>query len=84
MATENTYNGWTNYETWLTHLWLTNDPGTDSAAREIAAEGTDALQEWVTDWVTESIPASSLAADLIGAALCEVNWREIAESLLEE
>lgn len=25
---ESTYNGWRNYETWLTNLWLNNDQGT--------------------------------------------------------
>ena len=86
MQTENTdsYNGWTNYETWLVNIWLTNDPGTYSAARWAAVDNADALREWVTEWVTESVPASSLTADLLGAALSEVDWHEIAESLLEE
>ena len=25
------YNGWTNYETWNVHLWLTNEEGTQRA-----------------------------------------------------
>lgn len=26
------YNGWTNWETWNAHLWLSNEPGSDDAA----------------------------------------------------
>ena len=87
MQTENTdsYNGWTNYETWLVNLWLVNtNQGTYAIAREMAAEGADALRDWVKDWATGFIPAPTLAADLLGAALSKVNWREITESLLAE
>ena len=31
------YNGWTNWATWSTNLWMTNDEGTYEAAREIMA-----------------------------------------------
>jgi hypothetical protein len=30
------YNGWSNYETWVTNLWLTNDENTYAQCREIA------------------------------------------------
>lgn len=46
-ATENrTYNGWTNYETWCMHLWLSNDEGSynhwRSRAQDLAPdEDTD-------------------------------------------
>lgn len=41
----------------------------------------DALKEWVTDELMPDLGAS-LAADLLGAALSEVDWAEIAENWL--
>jgi hypothetical protein len=35
---ESTYNGWRNYETWVTNLWLTNDEGTYEYWRDSARE----------------------------------------------
>ena len=85
MTTKRTRNNWTNHETWLVNLWLVNtNQGTYAMARERAADGADALRDWVKDWATGSIPASTLTADLIHSALHRVNWDEIAESLLAE
>jgi len=85
MTTKRTHNGWTNHETWLVNLWLNNtNQGTYAMAREMAADGADALRDWVKDWATDSIPAPTLAADLIHSALYEVDWNEITESLLED
>ena len=36
-----TYNGWTNYETWCVHLWLSNDEGTYRYWREEAERHRD-------------------------------------------
>jgi hypothetical protein len=33
---EATYNGWTNRETWLINLWLTNDQGTEQDLRMLS------------------------------------------------
>lgn len=38
---DKTYNGWTNYETWVTALWLDNDEGSQNYWREIAQECRD-------------------------------------------
>lgn len=39
MTTDDTrYNGWTNYETWNTNLWMGNDEGSWDEARRIVAE----------------------------------------------
>ena len=78
------YNGWPNYETWAVNLWLTNDPGSYEASREVAANGADALKSWVEDCTFEEIKQSSMVADLLGSALSRVNWRKIAKSLNED
>ena len=50
-----------------------------------SASGTlaDELQRWVTDDLMPDLGAS-LAADLLGAALSEVDWHEIADNFLSE
>ena len=76
------YNGWRNRETWLTHLWLTNDPGTYEAAREAALDGAESLKTLVESWVLPE--EASLAADLLSTALAWVDWEEVAVALTEE
>lgn len=84
-----TYNGWSNYETWAVGLYL--DGNYDEANR--LAESADnvydlsiMLQTMVSE--SPSITAvqehASIAADLLGAALSEVNWQELAESRFAE
>ena len=35
---DTTYNGWTNYETWVTKLWIDNDQGSQEYWQERAEE----------------------------------------------
>ena len=41
--TDETYNGWANYETWAVNLHLTNEPAADATLRNLAAE---AAADW--------------------------------------
>ncbi len=88
---DTTYNGWTNYETWLVNLWLTNEQGAAETMQEFAAasrangeaewELADTLKEWVDGMVDESVPDNGMVRDLVNAALGSVDWREIARSI---
>ena len=81
------YNGWSNYETWCVALWLDNDPGGYEMAREVTRGGTDyQAAQRLRDYVDEMRPdlGASMFADLLGAALSEVDWQEIASHYRED
>jgi len=99
------YNGWTNYETWVVNLWMSNDQGSDDHYRELAqevygesqeetrADGSvlftrneraalalaDRLKDEFEEQQGELVGVTGMFADLLGAAMSEVNWHEIAE-----
>lgn len=88
--TRNEYNGWTNYETWLVHLHLSNDATLDASSRELAeyhslddGSAAGALQGFVEEHVFRDDEMPSMAVDLIRSALSEVNWQEIAKAYAE-
>lgn len=45
MATDKTYNGWSNYETWACNLWMDNEKGSQDHWREVTAECLDSVTE---------------------------------------
>ena len=82
METEK-YNGYTNYETWAVALWIDNEQAinefvkTEENNRGTLSEKADFLKEYVENWVW--LDEATLRADLLGAALGEVNWFELSE-----
>ncbi|MFO0888321.1 MAG: DUF6573 family protein [Isosphaeraceae bacterium] len=87
-----TYNGWTNYETWAVKLWLDNEPTsyhhwTERARSWKAEEDACGFAEELKEAVQDGNPlaeAASVYADLLSAAISDVDWLEIAESYLDD
>jgi hypothetical protein len=84
------YNGWTNYETWNWYLWH-GDNVEDEFGDIVRDHDRDvykvskAIEEW-TDQLAENytMPTNGFFADILNAAISEVNWYEIAEHIVEE
>lgn len=79
----NTYNGWTNYATWRVNLEIFDgmnpqDYFTSTDEYDLALE----LQQYAQEIIESS--SSGLAMHLAFSFLSEVNYREIAEHMIEE
>ena len=92
-TTTETYNGYTNYETWAVSLWLDNEPYLQERLLEIANSHDhdglwakeQSLKELVEDMREEWQPyGASMFDDLLNAALGEVNYLEIIKNAIEE
>lgn len=93
------YNGWTNYETWNVALWWGEsgmdgywygeaesllsyaDEDADDYENDVIRELADQMREQTTE---EMPVVTGMWADLLMAAMGNVNWREIAEGVVEE
>ena len=103
--TDTTYNGWTNYETWLVNLWIDTEEGSQAYWRDEAQTASDnptpnpfiesradraritlsvQLKNQFEERASELVDVTGFWADLLGAALSAVNWREIAEHVLAD
>ena len=103
-------NGWSNYETWAVHLWMTSEEGISAALDADAEEAweandpeidecerrynyptfsrSDAARYTLADELKEQVEINdplteaSMYSDLLGSAIQNVNWNEIANSVL--
>lgn len=89
-----TYNGWTNRETWALMLYISNDQGLADTARDICDEsGESAVYEfrsWVDgllNWESYEFESGCVQSpELVKmsqdvGSLFRVNWSECVESL---
>lgn len=86
--TDETYQGWTNRETWWVALWLNNEAGLQEGARiacnadgEMLQEATETLSHYVDDLIEDDEHGPrGMMLDLVNCVLARCNFREIAES----
>ena len=85
------YNGWTNYETWLANLWydqvfydlIVEEYGPD-VSYDQEYDVAQSIQYYLDDMVLEEISSQAgFALDLVNAGLREINYREIANSVID-
>ena len=80
------YNGWSNRETWLVNLWLSNDMGSYEFLQEICRkdcevwEKAEELEAHFQDQLEDMYDVPSFWSDILGTALDRVNWVEIVTS----
>lgn len=80
--TQQTYNGWTNYETWRVNLEIFDGWEADFGPDIDAYDLGQSLRDTAENLICESAP-EGLAQDYAMAFLDAVNWREIAQAMIE-
>ncbi|MEH6637106.1 MAG: hypothetical protein V7700_16420 [Halioglobus sp.] len=67
----NTYNGWTNRETWLVNIWFMDS----FDGERVSAES---LRDRVDEYVEEIVPSASFVTDMLDLGL--IDWTELADT----
>ena len=82
---DNTYNGWTNYETWSVNL----ERFDGMALEDIGCEGEqdagdlgDLLKDIVENDIDDTVPDNHFKS-ILYHFMKEVNWAEIAEHIID-
>lgn len=89
MNEDKTYNGWANYATWRVNLELFDGQTIEDICKDRPIQEEDAylLGKMLKDRAEEYVEDTSvegIARDYAYAFLSDVNWREIAEHMIED
>ena len=88
-ATNQSYSGWSNRETWLANLWLCNDERSYSELMYFCAidakphKQADLLREHMNRRRVLVYTEACLEADLYSAAFSKISWIEIIQAQAE-
>lgn len=95
--TDTKYNGWTNYETWLTNLHFENfdfEEFVDDGSFDLLDR--DEIKTWISNYIQESVEECTyerielgttdnlFIADMIQSFLQEVDWDDIADHYCDD
>lgn len=77
------YNGWTNYATWLVNVWTDGDDEIVRISSDVGVSLYDRaqrLKEYVQETYLEDIDTKTgLVTDLLMSVFQDVNWKELVE-----
>ena len=76
-ATETTYNGWANYETWNVSLWIQNDEGMYNLAKGYSEHGYKSLSHVLVELYGPQTPDGVYWQD------CELDIFKLSDMLEE-
>jgi len=95
-----TYNGWTNYETWLVNLWFDNwdfidmvdngffdDMDEDEVRDAIAEYISNAVFDYIDDMTNGAMDSGGsfgFIGDVLTGFTGEVDWQEIADHYVDD
>ena len=95
--TDTKYNGWTNYETWLTNLHFECFEFTDEVDEGMFDDlSRDEIKDWISNYIQECVeqtayedielgtPNRLFVTDMIQSFLGEVDWDDIADHYLDD
>lgn len=71
------YNGWTNWDTWFTNLWLSNDEFTYKTLRAMKDHPLENFKQ-------ACIQELNQLGNPVSINYNQVNWSEVQESFKEE
>ena len=82
------YNGWSNRETWLASLWLTNDESSYYNMLRVLKQDSDcftkaeSLEALLRLVLEDKASEASFWSDLLNSAFSRIDWVEIVENNL--
>jgi hypothetical protein len=75
--------GWKNYPTWAVYVWITNDSRFETVVRAAHHRTIRPFRELVEGIAAEGLVTEpSLASDLLGWALDEVDWEFLKDEIV--
>lgn len=77
---DETYNGWTNWDTWAVNLWLTNEQEAHESA-QAAARSSDLDLDAFADYAFSTGLRKARCTDKDDLSKFRVNWKEVREAL---